>query len=208
MKERASGAGGSRRLPARSWLFDSGLALVAAGLSTGLFTELMDVGRPGLPRSTVVLGYALVLLHTLPLAARRRFPLAVLAISVASGLAFAAIGLPAAFLGLPILVPVYTVAAYGDRWVPLAGLAVVEVGLAAVQLTRGRFEDPAAWGQFALIIAAAWLLGHFVHNYRALPGWRSGPPNWSRLGRNWPAGRSSRNACALPASCTTSSPTP
>ena len=167
MKERASGAGGSRRLPARSWLFDSALALVAAGLSTGLFTELMDVERPGLPRSTVVLGYGLVLLHTLPLAARRRFPLAVLGISVASGLAFAAIGLPAAFLGLPILVPIYTVAAYGDRWVPLAGLAVVEVGLAAVQLTRGRFEDPAAWGQFALIIAAAWLLGHFVHNYRA-----------------------------------------
>src|SRR4029450_8934794 len=102
MKERASGAGGSRRLPARSWLFDSALALVAAGLSTGLFTELMDVERPGPPRSTVVPGHPLVFMHTLPRAARRRFPLAGLAISVASGLAFAANDLPAAFLRLPI----------------------------------------------------------------------------------------------------------
>jgi signal transduction histidine kinase len=167
MKERTSGAGGPRRLPARSWLFDSALALVAAGLSTALFIGLVDGTQPGLPRSMVVLGYALVLLHTLPLAARRRFPLAVLAISVASGLAFAAIGLPAAFLGPPILVPAYTVAAYGDRWVPLAGLAVAEVGLAAVQLTRGGWKDPPDLVQFVLIIAAAWLLGHFVHNYRA-----------------------------------------
>jgi hypothetical protein len=37
MKEQASGAGGPRRLPARSWVFDIGLALVAAGVSTIFF---------------------------------------------------------------------------------------------------------------------------------------------------------------------------
>jgi signal transduction histidine kinase len=164
MRKRASG---SRRLPASAWLFDSGLALVAAGLSTGLFAELVDTAQPALPRPVVALGYTLVLLHTLPLAARRRFPLAVLATSVASALAFAALGLPPFFLGPPILVPVYTVAAYCDRRPSLAGLAAVEVALAlaAVRLT-GAGVEPVAWVQFALILGAAWLLGRFVGDRR------------------------------------------
>ena len=61
-------------------------------------------------------------------------------------------------------------AAYGDRWVALAGLAAAAVGSAAVQLTPNRFEEPVDWVQFALIIGAAWLLGHFVgdrHVYAA-----------------------------------------
>jgi signal transduction histidine kinase len=150
-------------------VFDTVLALAAAGISTAFFvSEPMDMG---LPRGTLALGYGLVLLHTLPLAARRRFPGAVLALSVASGLAFVAVSLlPPFFLGPAILVAVYSVAVYGSRWVALAGLAVAELGLAAVQLTQGRFEEPLAWlvwVQFALIFGAAWLLGLFAHNYRA-----------------------------------------
>jgi signal transduction histidine kinase len=161
MSERA---GGSRRLPASAWVFDSALALVAAGLATALFAS-MPVGS-----GMLVLGYGLVLLHTLPLAARRRFPGTVLALIVASGLAGAALFLPPFFLGPAILVAVYSVAAYGSRWVALAGLAAAELGLAAVQLIQGRFGEPAAWVQFALIIGAAWLLGYFVgdrHVYAA-----------------------------------------
>jgi len=161
MKERA---GGSRRLPASAWVFDSGLALVAAGVSTVFFVAEL-VGR-GLPRGTLALGYALALLHTLPLAARRRFPLAVLATSVASGLAFATLDLPPVFLGVAILVAVYSVAAYGDRWVSLAGLAAAAAGSAAIQLTPARFQWPTPVTN-TLIIGAAWLLGHFAHNYRA-----------------------------------------
>jgi signal transduction histidine kinase len=160
MKERA---GRSRRLPPSAWLFDSGLALVAAGLSTAFFVEL--VGR-GVPRGTLALGYGLVLLHTLPLAARRRFPGTVLGISVASGLASAALGLPPVVLGVAILVAVYSVAAYGTRWVSLAGLAAAELGSAAVQLTPGRFQWPTPVSN-ALVIGAAWLLGHFVGVRRA-----------------------------------------
>jgi signal transduction histidine kinase len=163
MKERASG---SHRLPASAWLFDSGLALVAAVVSTLLFAELLDDAQPALPRGTLALGYVLVLLHTLPLAARRRFPGAVLALSVGSGLAVAAIGLPAVVLGVAILVAVYSVAAYGDRWVSLAGLAAAELGSAAVQLTPGRFQAPTVVSN-ALVVAAAWLLGHFVGVRRA-----------------------------------------
>jgi signal transduction histidine kinase len=162
MKEWASG---SWRLPSSAWLFDSGLALAAAGVSTLLFTDLMNVAQPPLPRGTLALGYVLALLHTLSLVARRRFPGTVLGISVASGLAVAALGMPE-ILGPAILVAVYSVAAYGDRWVSLAGLAAAELGSAAVQLTPGRFQAPTVVSN-ALVFAAAWLLGHFVGRRRA-----------------------------------------
>jgi signal transduction histidine kinase len=157
-------AGGSRRLPASAWVFDSALALVAAGLAP--FVS-MPVGS-GLPRGRFALGYGLVLLHTLPLAGRRRFPGTVLALVVASGLAGAALGLPPFFFGPAILVAVYSVAAYGRRWVSLAGLTVAELGLAALQRTPFglEFEGLALVG-LPGILAAAWLLGHFAHNYRA-----------------------------------------
>jgi signal transduction histidine kinase len=161
MRERADG---SRRLLARAWVFDAGLALVAAGVSTTFFVvELVGVG---LPRGLLALGYALALLHTLPLAVRRLFPLAVLATMVASGLAFAILGLPPVFLGVAILVAVYSVAAYGDHWASLVGLAAAAVGSAAIQLTPSRFQWPTPVTN-TLVIGAAWLLGHFAHNYRA-----------------------------------------
>src|SRR5215211_4425169 len=161
------GARWSRRLPASRWLFDSGLALVATGVSTAMFISI-PIAR-GQPRGTLVLGYALVLLHTLPLAARRRFPLAVLATSVASGLAFAALDLSPDLLWMTFLVAVYSVAAYGSRWVSLAGLAVAEVGWVAIQLTPGRFQAPTVISN-ALLIAAVWLLGHFVGVRRVYVG--------------------------------------
>jgi len=160
MKERASG---SRRLPVSAWVFDSALALVAAGLATALLVPML-VSAPvggGVPVGMLAVGYALVLLHTLPLAARRRFPGTVLALCVATGLAFAALFMMPVFLGPAILVAVYSVAAYGDWWVSLAGLVVAEVGLVAVQLTRGRFER-STFLLFLGVVAVAWVLGRFV----------------------------------------------
>jgi signal transduction histidine kinase len=157
-------AGGLRRLPASAWVFDSALALVAASLPAALYVfEAPDLG---LPRGRFFLGCALVLLHTLPLAARRRFPGTVLALILASGLAFAALDLPPDILGVAILVAVYSVAAYGSRWVSLAGLAAVEVALVAVQRTPGRTGVGTLIGNLGGV-AAAWLLGYFAHNYRA-----------------------------------------
>ena len=89
-----------------------------------------------------------------------------LALCVASGLAVAALGLSPIVLGVAILVAVYSVAAYGTRWVSLAGLAAAEVGSVAVQLTPGRFQAPTVVSN-ALVIGAAWLLGHFVGVRRA-----------------------------------------
>ena len=85
---------------------------------------------------------------------------------MASGLAFAALGLPPVILGVAILVAVYSVAAYGERWVSLAGLAAAAVGSAALQLTPGKFQSPTPVTN-TLILGAAWLLGHFVGVRRA-----------------------------------------
>jgi signal transduction histidine kinase len=158
------GAGRPPRARVSPWVFDSVLAAAAAALSVSLFAS--ELSRSGLASGVVVLGYALALLHTLPLAARRRFPMTVLATGVASGLAFAAIDLPPAFLGPAILVPVYTVAAYRERRVSLIGLAAAEVGLAGVQLTPGR-TGLSTWIGNTLVLAAAWLLGNFVADRRA-----------------------------------------
>jgi signal transduction histidine kinase len=138
-------------------LFDVLLALGLAALSLQLVATA--AGPTGVP------AYGLALLHTLPLAVRRRFPYGVLATSVASGLAVAMLGLPPVFLGPAILVPVYTVAAYRDRPGSLVGLAVVEAGVAVVQLTPGG-TGAATWLGNTLVLAAAWLLGHFVHDRR------------------------------------------
>src|SRR5215211_2585143 len=156
MKQRASG---SRRLPASAWVFDSALALVAASFPMAFFAS-MPVPS-GVPVGILAVGYALVLLHTLPLAARRRFPGTVLGISVASGLAFAALFMPPVFLGPAILVAVYSVAAYGRRWVSLAGLVVAELGLAAVWFTPAMLER-STFLLFTGVIAVAWVLGRFV----------------------------------------------
>ena len=68
--------------------------------------------------------------------------------------------LPPDILWVAIPVAVYSVAAYGDRWVSLAGLAVAEVGSVAIQLTPGR--SGADRRRQRAVMAAAWLLGHFV----------------------------------------------
>jgi signal transduction histidine kinase len=148
-----------RRLRANPWWFDSALALAAAGLNTAFF--MFHPAVRGLSRGMFVLGCGLVLLHSLPLVARRRFPLAVLTTGVASGLAFVALGLPSDMPWVAVPVAVYSVAAYGDRWVALAGLAVAEAGLAVVQLTPGR-TGVSTWVGNMGFLAAAWLLGHFV----------------------------------------------
>src|SRR4029453_10195446 len=158
-------AGGSRRLPAPARVFDGGRGLGGARGSTRMCPPFTNNAQPPPPRGMLALGYALALLHTLPLTARRRFPGTVLALCVASGLAVAALGVPE-ILGIAILVAVYSVAAYGDRWVSLAGLAAAELGSAAVQLTHGSFQWPTPITN-ALVIAAAWLLGHFVGVRRA-----------------------------------------
>jgi len=125
-----------RRLRANPWWFDSALALAAAGLSTAIF--VFDPAFRGLPRGRFVLGCGLVLLHTVPLAARRRFPLAVLATSVASGLAFTALDLPSVDPSL--------------LW-PLPRLLTPELARLGAALADQDEDTEAVWGLLGGVLA-------------------------------------------------------
>ena len=83
--------------------------------------------------------YLLVLAHTLPLAVRRRWPLAVLVWALATGAAFALLGLNLVVLTVALPIYVYTVAACCPRRVSLTGLAATEATIVLVCWSgRGR----------------------------------------------------------------------
>ena len=82
----------------------------------------------GSPRS--VAAYLLVLAHTLPLAVRRRWPVAVLAAGLVTGAAFALLGLNLVVLTFALLVYVYILAGLLrqpglERWLPMGAAAVL-----------------------------------------------------------------------------------
>jgi signal transduction histidine kinase len=139
------------------WVLDGLLAVAAAAAGVALLSSVLPF-ELGSPRS--VAAYLLVGAHTLPIAVRRRWPLAVLAWGLATGAAFAALGLNLVTLTLAILVYVYTVAARGPRAVSLAGLAATELLLVLVWLARPRsVGDGTTLLLDGLVVAAAWWLG-------------------------------------------------
>ena len=113
---------------------------------------------------------ALVLTQTLPLAWRRRHPLAV---SLVTGLATAGYGLaPYPDLAMPIpiggVVGLYSVAAWGSRQAALASGAVAAV-VVVVTMSLPRTDADVVDAAFvSLALAGAWLLGDRARVQRAL----------------------------------------
>jgi signal transduction histidine kinase len=139
------------------WALDGLLAVATAAAGVTLLATVLPFD-PGSPRSLVA--YLLVLAHTLPIAVRRRWPLPVLAAGLATGAAFAALGLNLVALTFALLIYVYTVAARCPRRVSLAGLAATEALLVLVWLARPRsIGDGGSLVLDGLILAAAWWLG-------------------------------------------------
>jgi signal transduction histidine kinase len=139
------------------FILDGALAVAAAGLGVATLATALPLDL-GSPRS--VAAYGLVLAHTLPIAVRRRWPLAVLGWGLATGAAFAALGLSLVSLSLAVLVYVYSVAAACPRRVSLLGLAATEALLGLVWLARSRaIGDSGTLVVDGLIVAAAWWLG-------------------------------------------------
>jgi signal transduction histidine kinase len=139
------------------WALDGLLAVATAAAGVTLLATVLPFD-PGSPRSLAA--YLLVLGHTLPIAVRRRWPLAVLATGLATGAAFAALGLSLVVLTFALLIYVYTVGARCPRRVSLAGLAATEALLLLVWLARPRLiGDSGSLVVDGLILAAAWWLG-------------------------------------------------
>jgi signal transduction histidine kinase len=139
------------------WVLDGLLAAAAAAAGTALLATMLPLD-PGSPRA--VAAYLLVDAHTLPIALRRRFPLATLIWALATGAAFAALGLSLVTLSFTILIYVDTVAARCPRRLSMAGLAATEAVLLGVWLTRPHsIGDASTLVLDGLILAAAWWLG-------------------------------------------------
>ncbi|HSO54958.1 MAG TPA: histidine kinase, partial [Actinomycetes bacterium] len=139
------------------WALDGLLAVATAAAGVTLLATVLPFD-PGSPRS--VAAYLLVLGHPLPIAVRRRWPLAALATGLATGAAFAALGLNLVVLTVALLIYLYTVGARCPRRVSLAGLAATEALLLLVWLARPRsIGDGGSLVVDGLILAAAWWLG-------------------------------------------------
>ncbi len=138
----------------RPWaglVFDWAVAVAAATISVALIgdTELAGTPQP----------YALALVHTLPLAWRRRHPQIVMAVVVATGLLTAVAGYDPVILGLALIVAVYTVAALASIRRALIWLGVVEAAVLFGPPLADAFYSSTTRIINGLVVAGVWLVG-------------------------------------------------
>ena len=187
-------------LSARPLVVDTAIALFLLALSLLAYVGAAPyVG----PLSGVTLAF--LLLESLPLIVRRRYPLAVLA--VIAGASIVQLGLlPAGqspTAGLGILVAVYTVGERVDRRTSLTATALTAALLAIVFVGRAGIAEVAlTLIQTELILVVAWLLGDATRIRRLYAGrWRSAPSDSSESATSGPSAPCARSGSGSPASC-------
>jgi signal transduction histidine kinase len=138
--------------------------LVAIGLSIAGLAVV--VGRPSDDpafRSEDVLGGALVLMQTLPLAFRRNAPLGVLVVNSVALVSHSALGYEVVQAGtVSSLVAVYGVAALTDTRRSLIGLAITAAAVAGFYATNRGDWNAVDIAATSATWAMAWLFGTFV----------------------------------------------
>jgi signal transduction histidine kinase len=144
-----------------------GVALALIAFVPPLATHGTRLGE--LPhRPLDALAVAVALAQSLPLALRRRWPAATLAV-VAAGFSVQELRGYATFASLGLLIAIYSVAAYQKsfrRWA--AGLATAAYAALSVGLHQaGSVNRIADYVVFYLCLAAAWLLGAYVRAMRS-----------------------------------------
>jgi signal transduction histidine kinase len=158
----ATDDGLTARLRANPLLVD---ALIAFGL-TALSLVTIAGGARDLG-SYDPLSLVLLVLTTLPLIARRRWPIAVFAITFGATMAHAALAREALNTTLGFLIALYTVGEYEDR--RRSGLAAIIAAVSVAILISIRAPLPAGLSglvQTELAILAAWVLGTWARDRR------------------------------------------
>jgi signal transduction histidine kinase len=143
----------------RAYMIDALLAAAALGISVAVAHQGTG-GDPEL-RAPDFAAYALLTIYSGAVVARRRFPLGATLICAAAGFAYAAAKYPPA-LTPALLLPVYT-AATRLEWRVSRRLLVAVVIIGAI----GATVSPGATDVgVPVLIAAAWLLGHYMRTGR------------------------------------------
>jgi signal transduction histidine kinase len=158
------------RVPAPRWVADGLLAAAvgAVNLATAVASSTAGTGRAPW-RSLDGLGYLLLAIGPAALVARRRWPLGVLAVVLASSLAYSARTYPEGGTGFTGFVALYTVAVMVERrWlvaVAAAAAAALSAGMEVVFYGDTMFEGEPLY--VAVVVLAAVSLGAAVRNRRA-----------------------------------------
>jgi signal transduction histidine kinase len=157
-----NGAGLAARLRANPLALDAFIALGLTALSlVTVASGAQDLG------SQDPLSIFLLAMQTLPLVARRVWPLAILAITLGATMAHAAFAPQAVSATLGFLVALFTVGEREDR--RTSGLAAVACAVAAAAVISSREPMPAALsalGQTELAILVTWVLGTWARDRR------------------------------------------
>jgi signal transduction histidine kinase len=141
----------------REWLGDAAFAVLVAALAVSLVTIAPPAGSDVDP-----LGYVLVVIGSLALAARRRAPVAVLLVSTGCVLTYQMLGYPGVVAGLPVLVAIYTAVRAGHR---LIAAAVTTIALAkgtAATILMSLTEEPVREVLESRVMLAGWLIASGV----------------------------------------------
>src|SRR6266511_4466792 len=158
------------RMPARSWVADGllALAVLAVNFSSAFLSGVTEVNLTSW-RSTDALGFLLLSLGPLALVVRRRWPLPVLAVTLAAATLYSARHYPEGGTGWAIFVALYIVAVVEDRRrLVVAAAAMVALLAVASELVFYRstmFDGEPLY--FAVLMLSAWWLGEAVRNRRA-----------------------------------------
>jgi signal transduction histidine kinase len=155
------------RRGARTWQWWGSLLLdlALAGFSTAFGLALYNEVLAG--KSPTALGLLVVVLHGGCLVARRKWPMGVLTVVLATAAVYTLVlNLPVFMLGPGALIAVYTVASRLPRPRSLQLLLLAEVGLALLILVGPSFPDFTSLSLFILLLAAAWFLGDLARRWR------------------------------------------
>ncbi|MFB6576806.1 sensor histidine kinase [Streptomyces sp. NPDC056402] len=149
---------------------DGVLALVLALLAFAPTLSNIGAQIGDLPeRPASVLSIALTLVQTLPLAARRRWPAACLAVVAPAFAAHQALGFATTFGSVGLYVALYSAGAHLVRF-RRSTAAAASAGYVALALVLNRLGSPlgiADFSAFYLTLAAIWLVGSSVRVRRA-----------------------------------------
>jgi signal transduction histidine kinase len=134
-------------------------ALSLVGVVTDVHVDLPEGEGEVAARALDTLGVGLILLQTVPLAWRRRHPVAVLAVSLSALFAFSILGYFASFAAFGFLIALFTVAAHRHRHVSIpAGIASGVALWLILVFRREPIEIDAILAEY-MIVSAAWFLG-------------------------------------------------